>query len=355
MIGMSGEFPAGQLPRLFDSPSYTEKVITELKSDKLIRLHYRDRLRGYRLTKRSKEMLLSRSPLRFDCYLTGRSETNFVRSEPQRRIRLYQKAQTYVTLSRTGIPFFPDDKPLLFTEDAQREHIDIQHLPCFYSSREIKNLGDETTKIRNSRSVGILMAPHCVYCIYNTGSSLMRWESQTEVRLNGFMQYYLKGHPYTNPPEIRAIIFGNDMEMALQLLTSTGGRRRSLFMLDKSFQHFHFLPSNTAGETLLKILMDPKMISRLNQLLLSDLAVGQDDIPFEHDAVTPDGIPTLLAYDLDLQQINRFNTGFNVFGMAGNVICFDFQIPILKKYMNENVHFSSIDLTKFRKGFLHEP
>ncbi len=41
--------------------------------------------------------------------------------------------------------------------------------------------------------------------------------------------------------------------------------------------------------------------------------------------------------------------------MSGNLICFDFQIPVLEKYIDSNVHFSSIDLAKFRKEFLNEP
>jgi len=62
MIGMCGEFPADQLNRLIPSASYAEKLITDLKAEHLIRTHYRDALRGYRLTKAAKEMLLSVSP-----------------------------------------------------------------------------------------------------------------------------------------------------------------------------------------------------------------------------------------------------------------------------------------------------
>ena len=58
MIGMCGEFPADQLNRLIPSASYAEKLITDLKAEHLIRTHYRDALRGYRLTKAAKEMLL---------------------------------------------------------------------------------------------------------------------------------------------------------------------------------------------------------------------------------------------------------------------------------------------------------
>ena len=65
MIGISGEFPASQLSRLFDTPAYTEKMITDLKANHLIRCHYKDGLRGYRLTKRAKEMLQQRQNIFF--------------------------------------------------------------------------------------------------------------------------------------------------------------------------------------------------------------------------------------------------------------------------------------------------
>lgn len=353
LIGISGEFPADQLNRLFLSSSYAEKVITELKADKLIRTHYKDRLRGYRLTKRAKEMLLANHPSRFQCFLTGNTETNHIRSEVSKRRRLHQKAQVYLTLSHVEIPFYYDEKPQIFSDN--RETIDFHSLPCFYSSREIKELGEVTTKIRSSRSLGILLAPHCVYAVYNTGSGILKWEHKTEVKLNAFLQHSLQGFPYSGHPKIRAVMFGDDMETAFALLSSIGGYRRSLFILDDSFEHFHFIPSNMQGETLLPLLLYPKMAARLNQLLLSDQKSLRGELPMEHDAVAYDGSPTMLAYDFDMQRLRRFNKGLDVYGLSGNLICFDFQIPVLERYMNRNVRFSSIDLAKFRKEFLHEP
>lgn len=91
MVGLCGEFPSGQLNRLIESDSYAEKVVTDLKQSKLIRTHYKDGLRGYRLTKRAKELLLSQNSCRFQNYLTGNAETNLIRSELPRRLRLHQK------------------------------------------------------------------------------------------------------------------------------------------------------------------------------------------------------------------------------------------------------------------------
>ena len=114
MVGLCGEFPSGQLNRLIESDSYAEKVVTDLKQSKLIRTHYKDGLRGYRLTKRAKELLLSQNSCRFQNYLTGNAETNLIRSELPRRLRLHQKAETYLTLSH----YFPGFQPWWLTAVA---------------------------------------------------------------------------------------------------------------------------------------------------------------------------------------------------------------------------------------------
>jgi len=40
-------------------------------------------------------------------------------------------------------------------------------------------------------------------------------------------------------------MMGSDMDIAKLLMTSTGGFKKSLFMLDTSYEHFHFLPNTT--------------------------------------------------------------------------------------------------------------
>lgn len=260
-----------------------------------------------------------------------------------------------MTLSHAGIPFFPDEKPLLFSESGEAATFPVRSLPLFYSSREIKNLGASTTKIKNSRCIGILMAPHCIYAVYNTGNTLLKWEYKTEVRLNAFLQHYLQRLPYHGPPTVYAIMTGIDMDMAFRLLTSTGGYKKTLFILDTSYEHFYFLPNNSYGEYLLRLLVQPQRMMQLNQLLLSDCFPQREDLPIEHDGIDSQEKPILLAYDFDMQRINRFNTGLNVYGLSGTLICFDFQLPCLKKYLTADIHFSSIDFQKFKRRFFHEP
>ncbi|MDO4275114.1 MAG: hypothetical protein Q4D16_15705 [Eubacteriales bacterium] len=355
MTALSGEFPADQLSRLIPSQAYAEKVITQLKAEKLIRIHCRDKLRGYRLTKKSKEMLLQDNPARFAFYLTGNTETNQIRSEPARRIRLHQKSEAYITLYHAGIPIYPDAKPALFSSGSSISVVNMQNFPLFYSSREIKQLGPDTTKIRNSRSIGILLTEKRAYVLYNTGCALLKWEYRTEIRVNAFLQYYLRGNPYHCPPEVRGIMLGRNMDTALRLLTSTGGYKKSLFMLDTSYGHFHYIPNTLEGEALLKLLCDTKMQQKLNRLLGSDLLSSNEQLTIEHDAMTSNGDVVLFAYDFDMIRINKFNTALKLFGYHGVLIAFDFQMPVLKEYLGTGLQYSSIDFQKFRRGFLHEP
>ena len=94
---------------------------------------------------------------------------------------------------------------------------------------------------------------------------------------------------------------------------------------------------------------------RLNKLLASDLLPPDQQLAIEHDALTSEKEAVLFAYDFDMSRINRFNTALKLFGYRGILIAFDFQLPVLKDYFGNNLQYSSIDLLKFKKGFLHEP
>lgn len=353
LTAISGEFPADQLGRLISSPSYSEKVITGLKTGRLLRTHYRDRLRGYRLTRKAKDLLLKDNPDRFRFYLTGNTETNRVHSEVPRRLRLHQKAEAYLTLYHAGIHIYPDGKPGIFTQEYQADPADVKKLPLFYSSREIKALGPDMTKIKNSRTVGVLLAQQDVYVIYNAGDHILKWEYRTEIRVNALMQHHLKGNPYPGIPNIRAIMMGSGMETAKLLMTSTGGYKKSLFMLDTSYGHFHFIPNTMEGSCMLKIFCSPGIRKRLDGLLLSDMQ-PKADLPMEHDAVSKNGFPVLLAYDFDMVRISKFNAACNLYEKDGVLICFDFQQTVLSEILSGKVNYSSIDFEKFKRGFFHE-
>ncbi len=354
LIGISGEIPTDLLDRMGISESYGEKLITRLKEEGYIKTHYRDKLRGYRLTAKGKKLLLTQNPNRFSFFLTGNSDTNQPRSDLPRRLRLHQGARVWLFMEHIQASIYREEKPDLFST-LEMQAASPLPFPSFYHSREIKELGMETTKINNSRTIGVLFAKHCMYVVFYTGNSVLKWEYRTEIRVKALLSYHssqgiLKSYYRLDTP-IHALFIGSQMEMGVRLLTSTGGYRNSCFKLDTSFEHFYFLPDSSAGEIMLRILCSEAMTGRLKNLLLSDLEGKSDGIPFDHDAMKED-TPVLLAYDFDLIRLSRFVTGLSRYHLQGILICFDFQKESLLSYCGEQVTIITIDLHKFEGRFL---
>lgn len=360
LIALSGECSTDALPLLGIRPSYCEKLITRLKEDNYIKTHYKDRLRGYRLTSKGKKLLLRTHPDRFIFYLVGNSDTNRPRSDYARRIRLQSTSMVYAMLMRADINLFRDEKPLIFQTGISYP-VSLP-MPVFYHSREIKELGTETVKINNSRIIGILLAKECIYAVFYTGNTLMKWEYQTEIRLKAFLKHHINSgilsgsnhmlgfHPDT---PIKAMVIGSDMDTAVKLMSSNGGYQRSYFHLDSSFDYFHYVPASPAGETLLRLLCDSGRRHRLRSILLSDLDPYSPELGIEHDALWSNR-PLQLAYDFDMLRLSRFHTALSFHGLCGRLICFDFQKSALQQYFGDIVTIETIDLNKFERSFLND-
>lgn len=362
LIAISGECSPHALTHLHLSTSYGEKLTTRLKKEGYIRTHYKDGLRGYRLTSRGKKLLLGENPARFSFYLSGSSDTNRPRSDIPRRLRLQQASIAYAMLQGAGVEIFRDRKAPLFQPGTRTEASPCNMtLPAFYHSREVKELGAEAVKINNSRTTGILLAPECIYAVFCTGGALMKWEYRTELKVKALLSYHasrgilsgMGGGPGYHPDTpIKALIIGEGMDTALKLMESTGGFQKSYFYLDSSFDFFHYIPDDAAGITMIRLLCSPALLKGLKNLLLSDLQPPCPDYGLEHDAVS-EGMPVLLAFDFDMLRLSRFRTALSFHGLAGNLVCFDFQKPVLQKYFGEAAAIDTIDLKKFEGRFLH--
>lgn len=348
LTAISGEFPTDQLNRLPGSPYYLESVVTALKKDGLLRTYYRDKLRGYRLGPRAKATLLESRPDRFASYLTGDTDTNRLKCEIDRRLRLHRLAETYVTMDNAGVCVYRDEKPAIFAPDGYAGGRIVY--PAFFSSREVKEMGIDTTKIRSSRSTGILLAPSGIFVTYNSSSALMKWRYKSEMRVKALIWSVIcqqRLSPQFRHEDVHGLILGNSMDLAYQILTSTGGRKHDFFMLDGSYEHFLYLTNDHQGEVILALLCDPGKTAELDRILLQGLTARQPGLAIEHDGISPDGSPVLFGYFCDLPRIARFNTSLELSERPGTLICFDFQAEVLHSYCGSRMRFQTIDFTKF--------
>ena len=81
------------------------------------------------------------------------------------------------------ISVLPWEKLALFGP-VPPDEIPVLEQAAYYSSRELKELGEEAIKIRGSRSTGILLTNSDIFVIYNIGPGQMKkWKYVSEVRL----------------------------------------------------------------------------------------------------------------------------------------------------------------------------
>ncbi len=324
----------------------------ELKRKRLLRTFYKDGLRGYRLTAKAKELLIADRPERFFPFLTGAAETNHIKSEAARRLRLHRIAESTVTMQNAGAAVYRDEKPEIFSPVwAESAGLSIT-APAFYNSREIKELGTVFVKIKGARSVGVLLTENAVFVVYNLGGSLMKWQYRAEMRTKALMQTILcrERLPEQYEPEsVKGLLLGDGMELAAAILTGDGGKQ--YFLLDGSYEHFHYLTNDRRGEKLLRMLCSAELSERLEALLLTDLWEKDEGLPVENDAIDGSGRPVLFAYTCDLPRIKRFDTALRLQNKAGTLICFDFQAEALCRCCGEQVRFQTIDFEKWERRF----
>ncbi len=352
LIAMSGEFPTTQISRLSGGEAYKQKVIKRLKADKLIRTFYKDGLRGYRLTSKAKERLLCDNTDRFSFFFTGESETNHIKSEITRRLRLHRLSETNVTMFNAGVELFRDRKASLFTPIWTDKEI---LLPAFYSSREIKEIGIDSTKFRGSRAIGAVLGVDIILAAYSFGESLMKWEYKSEMRFKTMLKNLLcqerLPHIYALD-SVCGLLLSNEMTIAGEILTQP--RKSSYFLLEGGYEHFYFLTNDRKGERILALLCNPELKSNFDEILTEDLTPASSTFSIENDAIDTDGNPVLFGYTCDLPRLKRFDMAIRSSERRGTVICFDFQKEVLEGVMSKTIHFQTISFEKWERIFFEE-
>lgn len=359
LIAICGEFPADLLLRLPGSISYYEALVFRLKKQKLLHSYYRDKLRGLRLSTRSKTYLLEEYPERFSFYLTGNADTNVLKSEVTRRLRLHRIAEIYLMMRNAGVAVFRDEKPLVFAHTPSFTDLTSDFtagFSAFYSSREVKELGIEAVKIRGSRMAGVLLAPSGVFLVYNGGPGKAKWDYRAEQRAQALLQFIVcrqRLFALYGGQRISGLLIGNGMEPFCELLASADSNTRCFFLLDGGFKHFYYLTNDRCGDVLLQLLRDPVRTADLDRTLMQGLHPREPDSLIEQDAIDGEGNPVLFGYFLDIPRINRFLTGLQLRERKGILICFDFQEEALRSCCSGDITIQTICFEKFERRFCH--
>lgn len=348
LVAICGELPAYLLDRLPGSDSYKKAVVSSLKKDSLLRTYYRDKLRAYRISGKAKTALLSTKPERFSFYLTGNADTNILKSEVIRRIRLHRIAESYLLMQNAGVSIFRDEKPDLFAPEIDKP-IRLTK-PCFYSSREIKELGIEAVKIRGSRMTGTLLCGSGIYLTYNGDPTASIWDYRAEQRTRSFLELVLCHNRLVSQfggGHVFGLLTGTGMEPLAKILSSRDSSERCFFLLDGDCPRFCYASNDHMGEILVRLLCSPNRTKMLNEVLSKGMKPKSKRLPLEHDAVDSYGNPVLYSYFMDMPRICKFCTALELQNRTGTLVCFDYQKEALQDVFGPYLKFQTISFEKF--------
>ena len=200
----------------------------------------------------------------------------------------------------------------------------------------------EMNKHMYTRIVGAVFANGNAYAVYNTRDEIMKWkgngEKKTLVNLEEVSRMNANQHRIKS-----AILFGKDMDIAVATLRQKENTKRLEFCFDGIYSHIHFIPMTDNGVRQLRLLLMEDWKEELLSLLFPDSARSYDRDTLEYDA-SIDGKYILSFLDGDIARLQRFRRGAQ--GVEGEyeVLCFPFQVKLLKDYLGDLVKIKTVKL-----------
>ena len=110
-------------------------------------------------------------------------------------------------------------------------------------------MGIDTTQVRSSRFAGVLLAPTGIFVTYNSGTALMKWRCKSEMRVSADVECPVPTASGRSVPRRRCawLVLGESMELAYQMLTSTGGAKQTISCWTAATTIFIFSQITTRG------------------------------------------------------------------------------------------------------------
>lgn len=326
-IALCGEMPADLAGCVVGAGAYAASLLTCLKKDGFITVRKKDGIRGYVLTARAKRYLLARFPNDMEKYLSGNTETNHVKSEREKRLRLHRMGRVWAFCLHTGVRVFASDKPA-YPPKPNGVPADA----CYYGASDIKRGSD---KVKGSRACGVLCTRDRFFAVYHTLDQLMKWSVKRERTMRVFLEADLYHTGYM--PKADALLLGNKMDMLTHLLDSDGGIKSQLFQVDDVYDSYYYMPTDY-GKLQMHLLTDRGARDYFWSLLRQRLDREDEKEYALCDGYEADGTPVYFCFELELQHLKRIKRAA-CYGIRQRVYCFDYQEDALSEYFGPRMEF----------------
>ena len=334
LIGISGEFPVEMSGYALGSKTYAAYLATQLKKEGYISVRKKDGIRGYTLKMKGRRELLCKYPEDFSFYLAGSAETNHVKSEPQKRLRLHRMSMAWIFFLRMDIRIFLTEKPKF------RDFAKTGRNPAYYGAAEFKGSSD---RIKGSRVCGLLICRQQIFVVYHTMNRRMKWAKKMERSMRSFAESVLMEQGYIYGTD--AVIIGNTMNLMPELLESDGGMKGELFQVDDIYEHYYYFSMADVSNVQFRLVTDRKAERRFRDFLCQMLEKQEEKEYALSAGYDENGNPVYFCYELELRNLMRIRQEMGWKG-TGKVICLDFQADSLRVYFGKGVEILRISSEK---------
>lgn len=338
---ISGEISPVALSRLDRSPKYIQNCLYDLMKDNMLIYSRRDDLEGYRLKPRGKHYLAETYPDRFADFFAVGNKANKVRLDLIHRRRNLHSSEIVTLMYKNGVAIFPDNKQKLYTPLAASSQ---SSQSSYYTSYEVKDIGEDGIKINNTRFNGLLRCCMGDCLLYNMGAGINKWEKAAEDRAVALIGSKLH-------TKVKQVMMGHNMELALALLKSEGRKQDQYFRIDEMTESMCYIPITMEGDLLFRMNCLTDSMQRLKYSVLQKMGLHPCSNSLECDGYTDEKAAVLFACDMDLKRIRNLKIGAEAGLLQVIVICFDFQAEILNRYFENRAVIRTIDAHKTAELF----
>ena len=344
IIGLAGEIQTEEIYKLRYGKEYIRKTVSKLITKKCIKVYKFDNKKYLRLTVSCKRYLLENYPERFESLFKGANRTNKIRNEEHRRTRYHRLGELLILLDLADIKIFSDEKTLWkkthgFQEADGTDFTDYssdKKTAEFYTATELKSFG-LLGNARTSRAMGIIYSHPDIFVLYYFTDEFPKLEYKTESSffygISTDIHYYLRGNLHNHA---KIIFIGDGMKIFNGILRDKRKSTEKIIRMSDYDDSVMFLDKSHYEVGQLKYFISER--KREGRKKNTYDSFGAKD-PGIFTAYIPgkktDVADCTTCHPYGIYLLKSLSTGLRPDVDNLYVVCFDFQLECIKKYLGD--------------------
>lgn len=276
-------------------------------------------------------------------YKTTFGRKNFTGSL-KNKDRNYRVAECLMMFFRAEIEFRPYFLPKLQNDDIK---LVVPRRACFYLSKDLKKLNfNELPKTQFTRIAGLMFIDRQPFAVYNTRSSLMKWNGAGESKTVSGMESVARMNAGCEKID-SAIVFYESDRIAIETVRDIKANEELDLGFMKIYPKIFFVPLGEVGVRQLKLFMRPKWRERAVEYLFKD---DVERSPyFDFDAIIGE-TKMLCFFDGDVARLIRFKNSVLYENCQFGIVCFPHQEKIIKEFFDSGVALKVVSMEEIEKN-----